>query len=225
MAPFDWQPIWLSLKVATAALVFAFAVGVVLAHLLASHRVRGQVFIEAVVLMPLVLPPVVTGYALLILLGRNGWVGAWLERNFQTQILFTPSAAVIASAVVALPLIFSSAKAAFGSLDIHCLEAARCCGASAARVFWTVEMPLAWRGLVAGGVLAFARALGEFGATIMVAGNIAGKTTTAPIAIYMAVDGGEFQSAQKYVWLLAGINFGFLVFLSCWRRRWTQSAL
>lgn len=213
MANFDWQPILLSLKVAAIALLLAFATGVLLAHFLASRRVRGQVFLEAILLLPLVLPPIVTGYALLILLGNNGVLGAWLGR-FGIQILFTPAAATIAATVVALPLMFTTAKAAFANLDAHCLEAARCCGASTLRVFWTIEIPLAWRGLVAGGVLAFARALGEFGATIMVAGNIVGQTTTAPIAIYMAVEGGDFQLAQSHALLLAAMNFGFLLFLN-----------
>lgn len=219
MENFDWQPVLLSLEVAVAALLLALAAGILAARFLASRRVRGQVFLESLLLLPLVLPPVVTGYVLLVLLGSNGVLGGWLQRAFNTQILFTPWAAVIASFVVALPLVFTSAKAAFGNVDTHCLEAARCLGASTSRIFWTIEMPLAWRGLVAGGVLAFARALGEFGATIMVAGNIAGQTTTAPVAIYMAVEGGEFHVAQRYVLLLAAMNFGFLLFLSFWTLR------
>jgi molybdate transport system permease protein len=216
MANFDWQPLWLSIQVAAAALGLAFVLGVLLARLLAMRRL---VFLEAVLLLPLVLPPVVTGYALLVFLGRNGILGAWLERNFNAQILFTPTAAALAAFVVALPLMIISAQSAFENLDAHCIEAARCAGANALRVFWTIEIPLAWRGLVAGGVLAFARALGEFGATIMVAGNIAGQTTTAPIAIYMAVEGGDFQAAQKYVLALGVINFCFLLFLSFWMTR------
>ncbi len=216
MANFDWQPLWLSMQVAAAALLLAFVLGVLLARLLAARRL---VLLEAILLLPLVLPPVVTGYALLIFLGRNGIFGAWLERQFDAQILFTPTAAALAAFVVALPLMIISAKAAFENLDTHCMEAARCCGANPLRVFWTIEIPLAWRGLVAGGVLAFARALGEFGATIMVAGNIAGQTTTAPIAIYMAVEGGDFQTAKNYALILAAINLLFLIFLGVWTKR------
>lgn len=216
METFDWQPLFLSLKVAVAALLLALAGGMLAARVLGRWRGVGQAVIESILLLPLVLPPVVTGYALLVFLGSNGWLGAWLQRTFQEQLLFTPWAAIIASFVVALPLVYTSSKAALGSLDSHCLEAARCLGASGGRVFWTIEIPLAWRGLVAGAVLAFARALGEFGATIMVAGNIAGQTTTAPVAIYMAVEGGDFSTAQRYVWLLAALNFGFLLFLSFW---------
>jgi molybdate transport system permease protein len=216
MANFDWQPLWLSIQVAAAALLLAFVLGVLLARFLAARRL---IFLEAILLLPLVLPPVVTGYALLIFLGRNGILGAWLERRFDAQILFTPTAAALAAFVVALPLMLISAKAAFENLDAHCIEAARCAGANSLRVFWTIEIPLAWRGLVAGGVLAFARALGEFGATIMVAGNIAGQTTTAPIAIYMAVEGGDFQTARNYALILAAINLLFLVFLGVWTKR------
>jgi molybdate transport system permease protein len=215
----DWQPIFLSLKVASVALVLAFAIGTLAAHFLVSRRFFGQGVMEAVILLPLVLPPVVTGYALLVLLGRSGVLGAFLKRSFGVEVLFTPTAAVLASAIVALPLSFTTTKAAFQNLDSHWLEAARCCGASNARVFWTIAIPLAWPGLVAGGVLAFARGLGEFGATIMVAGNIAGETTTAPVAIYMAVEGGEFHTARNYVLLLAGLNFLFLLFVNFWTAR------
>jgi molybdate transport system permease protein len=218
-AVFDWQPIFLSLKVASAALVLAFFIGTLAAHFLVSRRFFGQGVLEAIVLLPLVLPPVVTGYALLVLLGKNGVLGAPLQRAFHVQLLFTPTAAVLASTVVALPLSFTTAKAAFHNLDLHWLEAARCSGASGARVFWTIAIPLAWPGLVAGGVLAFARGLGEFGATIMVAGNIAGETTTAPVAIYMAVEGGEWNVARNYVLLLAALNFLFLLFLNFWTAR------
>lgn len=216
METFDWQPLFLSLKVAVAALLLALVAGIVAARMLGARRGPGQVVLESILLLPLVLPPVVTGYALLVFLGNNGWLGAWLQRAFQQQLLFTPWAAIIASFVVALPLVYTSSKAALGNLDNHCLEAARCLGAGSARVFWTIEIPLAWRGLLAGAILAFARALGEFGATIMVAGNIAGQTTTAPVAIYMAVEGGDFSTAQRYVWLLAALNFGFLLFLNFW---------
>lgn len=215
----DWQPLFLSLQVAAAALALAMLGGVLGAFFMTARSSRFGILIEAVVLLPLVLPPVVTGYALLVLFGKNGWLGKWLQEGLQTQILFTPAAAVIASAVVALPLTYTSAKAAFSRIDPHLKEAAQCLGARGSRVFWTVELPLAWPGLAAGAILAFARALGEFGATIMVAGNIAGHTTTAPVAIYMAVEGGEFDVARNYVVVMAVMNFAFLVFLNLWSAR------
>lgn len=224
MESFDWHPVFLSLQIACVALALSLCSGVLLAHWFVARRVRGQVFWEALLLLPLVLPPVVTGYALLILLGKNGVFGSILmDKNI--RVLFTPTAAVLASFAVALPLVFTSAKAAFESLDSHCTEAARCLGATSAKVFWSIELPLAWRGLVAGAVLAFARALGEFGATIMVAGNIAGQTTTAPVAIYMAVESGDFSGAKFYVSILALMNLAFLVFLTTWTSYFRKPSL
>ena len=215
----DWQPLFLSLQVAAAALALAMLGGTLGALFMAARPSRFHSLVEAFILLPLVLPPVVTGYALLVLLGKNGWVGSWLLSSFNIRLLFTPAAAVIASAIVALPLTYTSAKAAFSRIDPHLKEAARCLGAKSGRVFWTVELPLAWPGLAAGAILAFARALGEFGATIMVAGNIAGQTTTAPVAVYMAVEGGEFDVARQYVLVLAVMNFAFLLFLNVWTAR------
>jgi len=168
----DWQPVLLSLQVAAAALAVAFGLGTLAALGMAGRDFWGKELLEACFLLPLVLPPVVTGYALLVLAGRQGIVGLWLERHFEFRLLFTPYAAVVASAVVAFPLAYQSAKAAFVSVDPLLLDVARSLGAAPARVFWTVTVPLSWPGLAAGAVLSFARALGEFGATIMVAGNI-----------------------------------------------------
>lgn len=217
-AAFDWQPLILSFKVAAAALAVTFFAGTASAHFVARRRFRGKSVLDAVLMLPLVLPPVVTGYALLLLLGRRGAFGAWLENTFGIQLLFTPTAAVIASSIVAFPLMYSSAKAAFSRIDTHLLDAARAMGASRSRVFWTVTFPMSATGLAAGAVLTFARALGEFGATIMVAGNIAGRTATAPTAIYMASEGGDLQTAGVYAIVIAVFNFAFIVGLNWWLR-------
>jgi len=189
------------------------------AHWMSRARFWGRDLVDALLLLPLVLPPVVTGYVLLLLLGRRGIVGLWIHRVLDWQLLFTPSAAVLASSIVAFPLMYQSARAAFINTDLHLLEAARSLGASRSRVFWTVTFPLAATGLLAGAVLTFARALGEFGATIMVAGNIAGKTVTAPTAIYMAAEGGDLQTAKMYVLVVGAFNLVFVVFLNTWLRR------
>lgn len=215
----DWQPVVLSFEVAAVALALAFTLGTVAALWMAGRDFWGKELLEALFLLPLVLPPVVTGYALLVLLGRQGATGRWLEQGLGLRLLFTPAAAVLASAVVAFPLAYGSARAAFESVDPHGRDAARSLGASPARVFWTITVPQSWAGLVAGATLAFARALGEFGATIMVAGNIAGRTTTAPAAIYMAVEDGDLQLAGQYSALLAAINLLFLLGLRLWARR------
>jgi molybdate ABC transporter permease protein len=151
--------------------------------------------VDGLFLLPLVLPPVVTGFALLVLLGRNGPVGRFLESAFGVRVVFTIHAAILAAAVVAFPLMYQSAKAAFQSVDPRLEDAARTLGAGEARVFLAVTLPLAWPGVVAGMALAFARSLGEFGATAMVAGNIPGETTTVPLAIYFLADAGELRTA------------------------------
>ena len=215
----DWQPVLLSLQVAAAALVLSFVSGILAALLMAGRDFWGKDVLEGVFLLPLVLPPVVTGYALLVLAGKQGWIGIWLEKAFQFRLIFTPYAAVLASSAVAFPLMYQCAKAAFLSLDPHLQDAARSLGASAFRVFWTVTVPLSWPGLVAGAVLSFARAIGEFGATIMVAGNIAGRTTTMPTAIYTAAEGGDLRLAGIYSILLVVFNLLFIIGLSAWTRQ------
>jgi molybdate transport system permease protein len=192
---FDWQPVLLSLQVATAALVLSFVSGTGAALLTARRNFPGKDVLEGIFLLPLVLPPVVTG------------------------LLFTPYAAVLASTVVAFPLMYQSAKAAFVTIDPHLQDAAGSLGAAPRRVFLTVTVPLSWPGLLAGAVLSFARALGEFGATIMVAGNIAGRTTTMPTAIYSAAEGGDFRVAAIYSALLAVLNLLFIIGLNVWMRR------
>lgn len=185
-------------------------------------RFRGQTLLEAIFLLPLVLPPVVTGYVLLLLIGREGFVGAWLWKMFALRLIFTPFAAILASTAVAFPLVYQSAKAAFGALDSSWSDVAQVLGASPARAFWTIVVPLCAPGLAAGLVLAFARALGEFGATILVAGNIAGQTVTMPTAIYGAVEDGNFALAGHYSLILGVSNLVFLWlcgFLSARSRR------
>lgn len=216
---FDWQPVVLSLQVASAALLVAFSLGTLCAAWMAGREFRGKELFEALFLLPLVLPPVVTGYVLLTLLGRQGASGLWLEQSLGLRLLFTPAAAVLASSAVAFPLAYQSARGAFEAVDSHARDAARSLGASHARVFWTVTVPLSRPGLVAGAILAFARALGEFGATIMVAGNIEGRTTTASSAIYMAAESGDLALAGRYSALLAIINLLFLLGLRAWARR------
>ena len=169
-------------------------------------------WLEGVFLLPLVLPPVVTGFALLILLGRRGPLG-------DLRLLFTPWAAITAAAVVAFPLVYQSARAAFAACNPELEMVARCLGASKTRAFWTIVVPLSWPGLAAGAVLAFARALGEFGATVMVAGNVAGKTLTAPVAIYFAANDGEMNIAAFYALILGAFNLLFLIVLNRWLRR------
>jgi molybdate transport system permease protein len=216
---FEWQPVWLSLQVALGALVLVLPTATSAALLTARRDFRGKDLLEGLFLLPLVLPPVVTGYVLLVVAGRQGPLGYWLEHTLHFRLIFTPYAAMLASAAVAFPLMYQSAKAAFITIDAYLQDAARSLGATPQRVFWTVTLPLSWPGLVAGSVLSFARALGEFGATIMVAGNIAGQTTTMPTAIYMAAEGGELKIAGIYSAMLTVCNLVFIIGLSMWTRR------
>ena len=200
---FDWQPVWLSIKVALASLIFVVILGVSSAYAMRKWEFSGKAAVEALFSLPLVMPPVVTGFLLLILIGKNGPIGRFLAETFHAQIIFTPYAAIIAGTVVSFPLMYQSTKAAFQSIDTKLEDAARTLGANEWRVFWTVTLPLAWHGLLSGIVLSFARALGEFGATIMVAGNIPGKTQTLPLAIYFAAESNDMTQAGLYVLIIS----------------------
>ncbi len=215
---FEWQPVWLSIKVALASLVFVVILGVSFAYAMRKWEFSGKAAVEALFSLPLVMPPVVTGFLLLILIGKQGPIGRLLAETFQTQIIFTPYAAVISGTVVAFPLMYQSTKAAFQSIDTKLEDAARTLGANEWRVFWTVTLPLAWHGLLSGVVLSFSRALGEFGATIMFAGNIQGKTQTMPLAIYTGLQSDITASVALAVILLA-ISFAVIAVVRGLSRR------
>jgi molybdate transport system permease protein len=192
----DTGPIWLSLRVATAATLLAFLVGVPVAWALAKARFRGREVVSVLVLLPMVLPPTVLGYYLLLLIGRRGVVGRFVEAIGLDRIVFTPTAAVIAAFVASIPFLIRAAQAGFEQVDPVYEEAARTLGRNNLSIFLTVSLPLAWRGILAGLALTFARAMGEFGATLMVAGNIPGRTQTASIAIYDSVQAFRYQDAH-----------------------------
>lgn len=183
--------------------------GIALAWLLARRQWRGKSLVETLVALPLVLPPVVTGLLLLKLFGRRGPLGRWLWEAFEVEVVFTWKAVVIALAVMALPMLVRAARAAIEEIDPRLEQQARTLGAGELRVFLTITLPLARRGVLAGALLAFARALGEFGATIMIAGNIPGETTTLSVAIYNLVQLGEDSQA----WMFAAVS-ALLAFVS-----------
>ncbi|ALU89190.1 molybdate ABC transporter permease subunit [Herbaspirillum rubrisubalbicans] len=193
-----WTPLLLSLKVAGLATLLNLVLGVAAAYGLSRWRSPLRDFIDSVLTLPLVLPPTVMGYYLLVLFGRRGTFGAWLE-GMGIQLVFTWQGAVLASTVVAFPLVLKAARAAFESVDQQLENAARVLGVSEAGVFFRVSLPLATRGIMAGVLLAFARALGEFGATLMVAGNLPGRTQTLSVAIYEAVQAGDDGAATLLV--------------------------
>lgn len=183
--------------------------GVVLAWLLARRQWRGKTLVETLVSLPLVLPPVVTGLLLLKLLGRRGPLGGWLWESFEIEVVFTWKAVVIALAVMSLPMLVRASRAAMEAVNPLLEQQARTLGAGELRVFFTITLPLARRGVMAGTLLAYARALGEFGATVMIAGNIPGKTTTLSVAIYNLVQLGE----DNHAWMFAGVSL-LLAFVS-----------
>ncbi len=215
-------PIILSLKVAIIAVCIDFAFGMAVARLMARKDFAGKNLAESMIILPMVLPPTVLGYGLLILLGKRSPVGHILLDYFDFQIIFTWWAAVIASAIVSFPLMYQSAKAAFSSVDLTLEKAARTLGTGEIRIFLTITLPLAWPGILAGVVLAFARALGEFGATLMVAGNIPGKTQTIPLAIYSAVESGEEETAKILVLIITVLSFVALFWLNRWSKEKIQ---
>ena len=198
MAP-AWIALGLSLKVALWATAIDLVAGVAVGYALARTRFPGRELVDSVLLLPMVLPPTVLGYYLLVVIGRRGWLGHWLESQFGIHLIFTWQGAVIAAAVVAFPFVCKSARAAFENVDASYEQAARVLGLDAGAVFFRVTLPLAWRGILAGVLLAFARALGEFGSTLMVAGSIPGKTQTLSIAVYEAVQAGQDDLANTLV--------------------------
>jgi molybdate transport system permease protein len=194
-----WIALALSLKVALWATAIDLVLGVAVGFALARLRFPGRELVDSILLLPMVLPPTVLGYYLLVVVGRHGWLGAWLESRFDIRLIFTWQGAVIAAAIVGFPFVCKSARAAFEAVDVQYEEAATVLGLGAAAIFARVTMPLAWRGILAGVLLAFARALGEFGATLMVAGSIPGKTQTLSIAVYEAVQAGQDALANVLV--------------------------
>ncbi len=194
-----WIALALTLKVAGWATAINLVLGVATGYALARWRFPGRELLDSALTLPMVMPPTVLGYYLLVVIGSQGVIGAWLLQTFGIRLIFTWQAAVIAATIVSFPLVFKAARAAFESVDPQLEDAARTLGIGESGVFFRVSLPLAWRGILAGLLLSFARALGEFGATLMVAGSIAGKTQTLSIAIYEAVQAGQDDTANFLV--------------------------
>jgi molybdate transport system permease protein len=204
-------PLLLTLKVAGWATVFASLAGVGVAYALVRWRFPGRDVVDAAMTLPMVLPPTVLGYYILVVVGRRGTVGAWLEEQFGVTLIFTWQGAVVASAIVAFPLVYKAAATAFEGVERQYEQAARVLGKSEWTVFLRVTLPLAWRGILGGAMLGFARAMGEFGATLMVAGNLPGRTQTLSIAIYDAVEAGRDDVANFLVIVTSTVCIVILV--------------
>jgi molybdate transport system permease protein len=221
----DWSPLWISIATSLTATGITLVAGLAAAVWRRGRKGAGAAVVDGAFLLPLVLPPTVVGFLLLLLFGRHGPLGELLRRLGAT-VVFSWPATVIAATVVAFPLMYLTARGALEQVDSRFLEAARTLGASEWRVFREVALPLAWPGVLAGTILSFARALGEFGATLMLAGNIPGKTETIPIAIYFAVEAGDMRTSALWCVLDAGISLTLLGAIYYWthgrhsRGRW-----
>lgn len=206
MSAIDWSPLWISLRTAAATIVIVFFIGVIIAWWV--ERLQSQslkIFADAVITLPMVLPPTVAGFFLLYFFGNNRFLGQLIYQLTGIKIAFSWLATVLAAAVISLPLMYRSARGALSQVDKGMLEAARSLGMTEWRIFWRIHLPNALPGIIAGGLLAFARGLGEFGATAMIAGNIAGRTRTLPLAVYSAVAAGDWDAAGWYVAVIVGI--------------------
>lgn len=206
MSAIDWSPLWISLHTAAATITIVFFIGVIIAWWV--ERLQSQslkIFADAVITLPMVLPPTVAGFFLLYFFGNNRFLGQLIYQLTGIKIAFSWLANVLAAAVISLPLMYRSARGALSQVDKGMLEAARSLGMTEWRIFWRIHLPNALPGIIAGGLLAFARGLGEFGATAMIAGNIAGRTRTLPLAVYSAVAAGDWDAAGWYVAVIVGI--------------------
>ena len=211
-------PLWISLRTVLVATVFTFFLGIAAARWMARYHGRWKSLIDGIFILPLVLPPTVVGFGLLLLFGKHGPLGHFFAL-FDTTIVFSWPATVISAAVMAFPLMYMTARGGFEQVDVNYENAARTLGASEWRVFWTVTLRVAWPSVAAATILAFARCLGEFGATLMLAGNIPGKTATIPIAIYFDIQGGHMQQALVLGIIVVAISFASLAALAYWKLR------
>ena len=215
----DWFPFWMTLRVASIATAIATVVGIAIAYFLAKTKFRGRALIEAIVTLPIVIPPTVMGYFLLTALGVNSAFGRAWEKVTGSAIVFTPTAAVIAATIAAIPFVVRASRAAIEEVDERAESAMRVAGHPEWKVALLVTFPLARRGILAGVALAGARALGEFGATVMIAGNIPGRTQTLPIAVFDSVQAGDIDQARNGSLLLVGIAIAALVAMTVLSRR------
>ncbi|HCF71363.1 MAG TPA: molybdate ABC transporter permease subunit [Syntrophomonas sp.] len=212
---FDLSPAWISIKVTLFATGIIFILGISAAWWMTNYRGRWQGLLDGILTLPLVLPPTVAGFGILLLIGRHGPVGKFFNL-FGVNLIFSWYAAVIASVVVAFPLMYKTTKAAFEQIDPNILNAARTLGVSEWKVFRRITVPLAWPGIAAATTLSFARSLGEFGATLMVAGSIPGKTETIPVAIYFATESGDMRAALTWVLIIFAISLTVIVSTNYW---------
>lgn len=211
----EWSPLIISIKTAGLATLVTSIVGILASYFMANYRGKFKGLIDGIFTLPLILPPTVVGFFLLLVFGKNGFIGELLLK-FDISIIFSWWATVLASIVVAFPMMYRTTRAAFEQIDNNMLSAARTLGLSEWRIFYKIAIPLAFTGIIAGIILSFARAMGEFGATLMIAGNIPGKTQTMPLAIFFAVEGGDMNKAIIWVMTITTISIIMILILNYW---------
>lgn len=208
-------PLWISIKTSLLATCITFFIGIGSAYLVSNYQGKWKGLIDSLFTLPLVLPPTVLGFFLLLLFGKNGPMGKLLAL-MDASVIFTWSATVIAAIVVAFPMMYRSARSAFEQIDVNLISAAKTLGLSNWKIFYKISIPLAWPGIIGGVVLSFARALGEFGATLMIAGNIPGKTQTMPLAIFFKVQAMDYKGAMLWVITIVAISVVMILILNKW---------
>ena len=211
----DYSPLWISIKTATFATIITFFLGIIISYWMSNFKGKSKGLIDGLFTLPLILPPTVVGFFLLLLCGKNGPVGKIFEL-FNTSVIFSWSATVLAAIVVSFPMMYRTTRAAFEQIDTNIISAARTLGLSEFKIFYKIAIPLAMPGIIGGLVLSFARAMGEFGATLMIAGNIPGRTQTMPLAIFFAAEGGDMQKAMLWVVIIVTLSLFLILILNYW---------
>ncbi|MEN8907335.1 MAG: molybdate ABC transporter permease subunit [Clostridiales bacterium] len=212
---FDYSPLWISLKTVLTATCITFFLGIFIAWRMSNYKGKLKGILDVIFTLPMVLPPTVVGFFLLLILGKNGMFGM-LFKYFNTNIIFSWYATVISAVIVSFPLMYKTTRGSFEQIDINILNAARTLGVPELRIFWKITVPISFPGIAAGTVLSFARALGEFGATLMIAGNIPGKTQTIPLAIFFAAEGGNMNRAFIWVCIILIISLIVMTLTNYW---------
>ncbi len=214
----DFSPLIISIKTALLSTIITFFIGIIISYLIANYHGKLKGLIDGIITLPLILPPTVVGFFLLMLCGRNGPIGKFLLK-FDYSLIFSWQATVIAAIVVSFPMMYRSSRSAFEQIDYNLISAARTLGLSEFKIFYKIAVPMAYPGIIGGVVLTFARALGEFGATLMLAGNIPGKTQTMPLAIFFAAEGGDNEKALLWVLIIVAFSLIMVLSLNYWSEK------
>ncbi len=211
----DFSPLWISIKTATISTIITFFLGLVISYWMANFNGKYKGIIDGLFTLPLILPPTVVGFFLLLICGKNGPIGKILEL-FDRSLIFSWSATVIAAIVISFPMMYRTTRSAFEQIDTNIISSARTLGLSEFKIFYKIAIPLSMPGIIGGVVLSFARAMGEFGATLMIAGNIPGRTQTMPLAIFFAAEGGDMKKAMLWVIIIVALSLFLIIILNYW---------